>query len=448
MKEITERCQIVLNEPDVLPSTLVAQRVQQHSSSLVFLEESHLSTALHDESTLHSTQNPTSSSRGSSGERTLDSEDTHLSTQMPSPPSHGSDNEDDLLSESSISRKEQSVERGHRVLNLIHEIRARRINTGETDWDATSFRDSGEFYESEIVPRDHFDDTIFDLVNRFDIIHLLIECNSIIERIGNLNHVSLTHTYLSKLTHFIISETGFFGEIAAHHLGVLLSVVPDPGEIVSTVFPLLRNAFHRSNENACYSLLCIVIKELEMDVVNKVILRNLTESDWIAVFSHRWADHHSLGRADLYTFMCGFVHMCGFLTNQHRRNILFVITLCHAAMNERLPSSIHDTLVHSHHTDPSFSTISLLFMIDQSNSQISRFLPSFPADIVIERELSRMLLLFDDHCVKKLSILCNLFANHEPLLFLHPFILREEQDFKYFQLYGNHFVEHVTVILT
>ncbi|KAK2963405.1 hypothetical protein BLNAU_1446 [Blattamonas nauphoetae] len=378
---------------------------------------------------------------------------------MPSPPSHGSDDEDDLLSESSISRKEQSVERGHRVLNLIHEIRARRINTGETDWDATSFRDSGEFYESEIVPRDHFDDTIFDLVNRFDIIHLLIECNSIIERIGNLNHVSLTHTYLSKLTHFIISETGSFGDTAATHLSLLLFTVPDPGEIVWTVFPLLRNAFQRSNEHACHSLLCVVIKEIEMDGMSSVILGKWTESDWIAVFSHRWIHIHYLrhfltnvipflGHTHHYrqspsTSDLSLVRLFSASNNiisrsetlprifsrhelkkQNRQFIISAVMLCHAAMNERLPSSIHDALVHFHIADPSFSTLPLLFMINQSNSQISRFLPSFPADIVIERELSRILLKFHVLSMEHLMVLCNLFAPDDYLLFLHPFILR------------------------
>ncbi|KAK2963544.1 hypothetical protein BLNAU_1587 [Blattamonas nauphoetae] len=413
LEQVLEQTNSILNKPDTLPSTLVAQLEQRDPPSLVFIEASHLSSKLHDESTLHSTH---------------------------------SDIDDDILSESSMSREEQGREGSLRVLNLIHEIRSRLIETGETDWDPTPFRDFANFDEPKRVPRDHFDDTIFDI--------------SIFKRTGNLNHLSLTPAYLTKLTHFILSETGSFGEIATEHLSLLLSAVPDSGEIVWTVYPLLRNAFHRSNENACNALLIIVVKELEMNGMDSVILASWTDADWIALFSHRWIRIDSLkrilphlvkliayshnprqspstsdiSRIRLFSSSNDITSRSERLVrlftkpafkNQHRRKIICGIVLCHAAMNERLPSTIHDKLVHLHIADPSFSTIPLLFILGQSKHLISRFLSSFPADVVIEREISRTLLKFRDIGT-----------------------VDEQQAQKTFQNSGNMFVERSTVAIT
>ncbi|KAK2963518.1 hypothetical protein BLNAU_1561 [Blattamonas nauphoetae] len=460
MKRIAGTYQSILNQPDTLPSTLVAQSLyeQHHHSSLVFREVSHLSTTLHDESTLHSTQNPTPSSFGDSRERTLDSEDTDLSTQMPSPPSHSSDI-DDLHSESSISREEQRRKGSLRILNLIHEIRSRRIDTSETDWDATPFRDSGNFDESEIAPRDHFDDTIFDVINQFDIGVNLYKCQSICEETGNLTHLTITQNYLTKLTHFIVSETGFFGEFAAIHLNQLLSTVPDSGEIVSTVFPLLRNAFYRSNENACISLLDVTALEMEMNGNHSMILASWTDADWIAVFSFRWIRLRSLSHFLSYMVdilresvrcrqspstsslsLLRLFSASNHITSQSERitrinakpdidnhtgsHIILALILCHAVQDERLPSSLNDAMINFHHTDPSFSTLPLLFILLPAKHQLRRFRSSFHADFVFEKELSRMLLMFDGNCVQDLCILWSFFPPRDYLMFLHPFILR------------------------
>ncbi|KAK2955321.1 hypothetical protein BLNAU_9712 [Blattamonas nauphoetae] len=125
---------------------------------------------------------------------------------------------------------------------------SQRTDTGETDWNQTPSFDSDEVDPTEGVTRDHFDHTIFDLVDQLKILLLLNECNAIFEQTGNLNHLTLTPQYLTKLSLFILSETGAFGEYAVVHLNVLLSAVVDPHEIISTVFPLLRNAFHRTRE--------------------------------------------------------------------------------------------------------------------------------------------------------------------------------------------------------
>ncbi|KAK2963542.1 hypothetical protein BLNAU_1585 [Blattamonas nauphoetae] len=370
-----------------------------------------------------------------------------------------SDIDEDILSESSILHEEPRRKGSLRVLNLIHEIRSRRIETGDTDWDPTPFIDSGEFDESERVPRDHFDDTIFDLVDQYDIIQHLDKLTSVFVQTGNLNHLTLTPVYLTKLTHFILSETGSFGDTAATHLSLLLSVVPDPSEIVSTVYPLLRNAFHRSNENACSSLLIVVIRELEMKRMHSAILACWTDADWVALFTFRWIRLQSL-RHFLGNMLFIITH-----THQNRQspsisslslvrlfstsnnivprserlvrlfttpevldhvadNIISGIVLCHAAQDERLPSSVHDALVHLHITDPSFSTLPLLIIFHPAKSEIGRFLSSFPADVVIEKELSRMLLMFDDQIVEELCIVYDVLACTEPLTFLHPFILR------------------------
>ncbi|KAK2963546.1 hypothetical protein BLNAU_1589 [Blattamonas nauphoetae] len=456
MKEITERCQSILNKPDTLPSQPLNE--QDRPSSLVFLEESHLSTTLHDESTLHSTQNSTPSSFGDTHERTFDSEDTHLSTQMPSPPSHSSDIDDDLLSESSISREDKGQKGSLRVLNLIHEIRSRRIDTSETDWDPTPFRDFANFDEPKRVPRDHFDDTIFDMVDQRYIFTFLIHFHTIFEQTGNLNHLSITPAYLTKLTHFILSETGSFGSTAVDHLSLLLSAVPDPSEIVSTVYPLLRNAFHRSNENACSSLLCVVIKELEINRMHSAILACCTDADWIAVFSRRWIrlrflrhflenviwiieriDHFrlflspSLSLIRLFSASNNITsrseNFAQFLIksdaqDQRSQRYICGVILCHAAQDERIPSSLNDAIINFHLADPSFSTLPLLSFFYLTEHRIQRFLSSFPADIVIEKEISSMLHGFYRPSAYPLLVLCRLFAPRNYLQLLHPFILR------------------------
>ncbi|KAK2963543.1 hypothetical protein BLNAU_1586 [Blattamonas nauphoetae] len=215
---------------------------------------------------------------------------------------------------------------------------------------------------------------------------------------SNLNHLSLTPTYLTKLTHFILSETGSFGTIAAEHLHTILSEAPDPVEIVSTVCPLLRNVFHRSNENACYSLIDVTFRNMEMNGMNSAILVSWADADWIAVFSHRW-----VRLQPLILFLRNVVDMLN-----NGSDIVLALLLCHAAQDECLPSSIHDTLVHLHITDAFFSNLPLLIILDRFDHQIRRFISSFPADVVIEREMSRKFLIFHNISAEHVMILCHL----------------------------------------
>ncbi|KAK2961967.1 hypothetical protein BLNAU_3023 [Blattamonas nauphoetae] len=393
---------------------------------------------------------------------TLDSEDTHLSTQMPSPPSLSLDSENNTVDfETRNSPTEKRRKSCLRILTLIHEIRSRRTDTGETDWDIPPFITSEDSTRTEPVTRDHFDHTIFDSVDQHDIHNLLSECTKISRQTGNLNHLTLTPQYLTKLTLFILSETGFMGESAGEHLKFLLNAVPDPREIVSTVFPLLRNAFHRTNENACDSLLWVVVKELQMNGDTSVLLASWTDADWIAFFSHRWirlqplhlllgiltdilavtkcyrqspstsdlslvrlfsASNHILPRSDtLITLFSKPDDLGGF----EQFEFFCAIVVCFAPQDEPLPSSIFDAILRLNSTDY-FSTLIdiLITVVDQSKHEIPHFLSSFPVDFVIEKELSRMLVLLDEKSGPELIVLCEFFAPDTIHMFLHPFILR------------------------
>ncbi|KAK2961938.1 hypothetical protein BLNAU_2994 [Blattamonas nauphoetae] len=465
MNEITGICQHILNQLDTHQSHQLTLSDQDPPSSLVFMEASDLSTSLDEESTVHSTMNFNRSSHFSNNDKTPKSEDTHLSTQISDLPSHGSgyqiDIENRIDRETRISPTEKRRKSSLRILTLIHDIRSRRTDTGETDWNQTPSFDSEEVDPTEKVARDHFDHTIFDLVDQQDIQNLLDECTKISRQTGNLNHLTLTPQYLTKLTRFLLSETGFIGECAVEHLKFLLKAVPDPREIVSTVFPLLRHAFHRTNENACDALLWVVIKELKMNGDDSVLLASWTDDDWIAFFSHRWirlyrfflllgiltdilavtkcyrqspstsdlslvrlfsASNHILPRSDtLITLFSKPDDLGGF----EQFEFFCAIVVCFAAQDEPLPSSIFDAILRLNSTDY-FSTLIdiLITVVDQSKHEIPHFLSSFPVDFVIEKELSRMLVLLDEKSGPELIVLCEFFAPDTIHMFLHPFILR------------------------
>ncbi|KAK2961964.1 hypothetical protein BLNAU_3020 [Blattamonas nauphoetae] len=111
--------------------------------------------------------------------------------------------------------------------------------------------------------------------------------------------------------------------------------------------------------------------------------------------------------------------------DQFKHNIICAIVLCFAAHNEPLPYSIHDAIIHLNSTNLRHSLIPhLLSILVPSKHEIIRFLSSFPADVVIEKELSIMFLLFDENSGRELITLLDLFARCEFLAFLHPFILR------------------------
>ncbi|KAK2959985.1 hypothetical protein BLNAU_5182 [Blattamonas nauphoetae] len=459
LNEITEVCQSILNNTDTPPSPPSPLNDQDPPSSLVFNEASLRWTSVHDEFTIRSTQNPTLSSHFTAMDTSTESEDTHLSTQISDLPSPENDQVDIDL-ESPISPAEQRKKSCLRILTLIHDIRSRPTDPSETDWDITPFIEQSPTLETKEVTRAHFDHTIFDSVDQYDIVRLLDESNAIFRETGNLSHLSLTQEYFTKLTHFILSETGDFGELAADHLWILLEVVPNQREIWSTVFPLLRNTFHRTNENACYSLLWIIVKELEMTELDSVLLASWTDADWIVFFSHRWIRLDSvrlflglmiavlratiryrqspstsnLSLARLFSVnnnviarsetLMSLFSQSGYL-HRFKSHSICAVSLCFAAHNEPLPSSIHDAIIHLYDTGNTPTIIPrLLTVLLPFKHEIVRFLSSFPAEFVIEKELSRMLVLFDEKSWKELILLCGCFAPENLFIFLHPFILR------------------------
>ncbi|KAK2961963.1 hypothetical protein BLNAU_3019 [Blattamonas nauphoetae] len=72
------------------------------------------------------------------------------------------DSENTVDFETRISPTEKRRKSCLRILTLIHEIRSRRTDTGETDWNQTPSFDSEEVNPTERVTRDHFDHTIFE----------------------------------------------------------------------------------------------------------------------------------------------------------------------------------------------------------------------------------------------------------------------------------------------
>ncbi|KAK2950274.1 hypothetical protein BLNAU_14766 [Blattamonas nauphoetae] len=458
MNEIAEICKRILNKSDSHQSPPPPPQLEESPpSSLVFSEASFRWTSVHDEFTIRSTQEPTLSSHDSDMEENTHSEHTHLSTQISSPPSHEND-KIDIDIESSVSPTEQRRNSCLRILTWIQIIRSKRTDTGETDWDQDTLLETLPGWSRDEVTRDHFDHTIFDSVDQYDIVRLLAECNAIFVQTGNLNHLTLTPQYLTKLTLFILSETGFFGDMSVNHLRILLYAATNQREIVSTVFPLLQNAFRRTNENACDSLLWVIVKELQMNGLDSVLLASWADADWIAFFSHRWISLNSLrlflaimidiiwfsvpnrkshsasnlALTQLFSVSNNILSRSNTLITLFSKSDILghfephcicAISLCFVAYNEPLPSSIHDSLVHFYLTDPHFSTIPILRLLSTSN-KMDRFLSSFPTDIVIEKEFSRILFIFDNHCSLDIYLLCNLFGRDNFLMFLRPFLLR------------------------
>ncbi|KAK2948895.1 hypothetical protein BLNAU_16238 [Blattamonas nauphoetae] len=215
LKEITKRCQSILSEQSTHSSTSTSLDEQSPPNSLVFTHESHLSTTIQSESTSHSTQNDTPLSFGSSSEQSFESEDTHISTQTSSPPSLDSIDMGDQKTEFLITQTYQRRKACLQLLELIHDIRSKRTDTGETDWDPNSVFKEPETRLSEGNTEGPWcagvTDAIFEKespssIDPMDIYACLKECNDIFKHTGNWHHLTLTPQSVTKLTHTLLSD--------------------------------------------------------------------------------------------------------------------------------------------------------------------------------------------------------------------------------------------------
>ncbi|KAK2946857.1 hypothetical protein BLNAU_18236 [Blattamonas nauphoetae] len=173
------------------------------------------------------------------------------------------------------------------LLELIHDIRSKRTDTGETDWDPTSVNEESQIFTTDNGKREHFDDTIFDSIDTLSIITRLNECKRFFEQTGNWDHLTLTPLYITKLTHTLLSDDRVLSESAHIHLVHLMKTGPDISLIVSTVFRILRRSQSDMNDEAWSCWLTVLCLSNDYGLWSS-LSHDWTDADWMAVFSHRW----------------------------------------------------------------------------------------------------------------------------------------------------------------
>ncbi|KAK2947122.1 hypothetical protein BLNAU_17974 [Blattamonas nauphoetae] len=459
LKEITNRCQNILSQLNLPPSASTSLDERGKPNSQVFTQESHLSTSLYNESSLHSTQNNPPLSFGSNSEQSFESEDTHLSTQMPPPPSLDSIDLDDQNTDSAISPSDRRRQACLQLLELIHDIRSKRTDTGETDWDPTAVFENPQTDSTVERPRERFDDTIFDSMNLVFIYGCLKECNEIFEQTGNWHHLALTPLNVTKLTHTLLSDDPVLSDLAHIHLFHLLKTVPDQSMIVSTVFPIMRRSQREMNDQATHVWISILAYSIDLLLWDS-LSHDWTDTDWIAVFSHKWMSqiHLPLAVAGLIhvlerfqenppfsfqrssslvgsfnksnNFVNGLVHRIKFdphyFDSDKTPSLFSAVLLCCAAEDKPIPRCIVNKVsefVGSMEFE--FSEFMLSFSPYIKILQCKpRFASTLPLPLLCERLVREVLTGKDETLIQCLPQLFVCSDSATFIGFLHPFILR------------------------
>ncbi|KAK2946855.1 hypothetical protein BLNAU_18234 [Blattamonas nauphoetae] len=428
LKEITTRCQNILNELNIHPSasTSLDERGKPNSQLRTIIRI---------------------------GRR------QSLSTDDP-PPSLDTIDLEEQNTDSALTPSDRRRKACLQLLEMIHNIRSKRTDTGETDWDPTSFFENPQTDSTDEGNSDHFDDTIFDSIEPLSIMTRLNECETHFTHAGNWDHLTLTPLYITKLTHILLSDDHLLSESAHIHLFHLLKTAPDRIMVVSTVFPVLRRSQSDMNDEA--TLFWLLVLRLSNDYgLWSSLNHNWTDADWMAVFSHKWMSqiHLPLAVTRLIrllerfqenppfsfqrssslvrsfnksnNFVNGLVHRIKFDQRQfsadETSSLFSAAVLCCAAEDRPIPRCIVDKVsefVGSMEFDFSHFMKSFSPRMMILDERKPRFASTLPLPLLCERLVREVLTGKDVTIIQCLPQLYHCSDSATFIGFLHPFILR------------------------